>query len=415
MHNASVDLAATGDKRGMECAKGVRECVGALHPIVSGGVLDGVTIVAGIWVIILATGLAIRTFMIVDPAPPLINRLIFRGTQAIFDPLSRVIRNPVRKHQVLSLFAPISLLVVLGFILFLIGTGYTLVFYGAGIKPLIRAFLFSGSALSTLGFESPGNDFWVIIFSAMEALTVAVVVSLLIGYLPGIYSSYQDREQAVRTLDDLTGTPPDGIKVVDKYVEVYGSEKLGELWQTWLGWFSDLGSAGSTLSGQLYLRSSRWDRSWICTAGAMLDAASLVDSSVELSTDPAASHLVRSGSRALTQVLEPLRLHCPPDPTWPKTPINISREEFDQAYDHLQQIGLPMKPDKDAAWSAFAQHRVKYECPLMTLVKLKKPPHGARWTTDREDGKGHLPIPIRGRKRVGHHADNASDRTAMTS
>jgi hypothetical protein len=395
----------------MECAKGVRECVGALHPFVTGGLLDGLSIVAGIWVIILATGLAIRTFMIPDPAPPLINRLIFRATQAIFNPLSRVIRNPVRKHQVLSLFAPTSLLVVLGFILFLIGTGYTLVYFGIGIRPLIRAFLFSGSALSTLGFESPGNNFWVIMLSATEALTVAVVVSLLIGYLPGIYSSYQAREQAVRTLDDLTGTPPDGVKVVDAYVAVYGSEKLGDLWQTWLGWFSDLGTSGSTLSGQLYLRSSSWDRSWICTAGAMLDAASLVDSSVDSSTDPAANHLVRSGSKALAQVLEPLRLHCPPNPIWPKTPINITRAEFDEAYDHLQQSGLPMKPDRDAAWTAFAQHRVTYECPLMTLVKLKKPPRGARWTTDRDEGKGHVTIPIRGRKRVGHHTDESTEGT----
>lgn len=389
----------------MECAKGVRECAGALHPLVSGGLLDGLVVVAGIWVIILATGLAIRTFMIPDPAPPLINRLLFRATQAVFNPLSQVIRNPVRRHQVLSLFAPVSLLVVLGFILILIGAGYTLVFYGIGIKPLIRAFLFSGSALSTLGFESPGNNFGVIIFSAIEALTVAVVVSLLIGYLPSIYSSYQSREQAVRTLDDLTGTPPDGIKVIDRYVEVYGANRLGDLWQSWLDWFSDLATAGTTLSGQLYLRSSRWDRSWITAAGAMLDAASLVDASVELSTDPAAEHLVRSGSRALMQVLEPLRLHCPPDPVWPETPINVNREEFDQAYDHLQGRGLPMKPDKDAAWAEFAQLRVKYECPLMTLVKLKKPPRGARWTTDREEGLGHMTIPIRGPKRVGHHAD----------
>jgi hypothetical protein len=66
-----------------------------------------------------------------------------------------------------------------------------------------------------------------------------------------------------------------------------------------------------------------------------------------------------------------------------------------------------MKPDKDAAWTAFAQHRVKYECSLMTLVKLKKPPHGARWTTDRVDGNEHVTIPIRGRKRVGHHPSDS--------
>ena len=56
----------------------------------------------------------------------------------------------------------------------MIGFGYTLALYGAGIKPMMRAFLFSGSALSTLGFESPGNNFWVIVLSAVEALTVVI-------------------------------------------------------------------------------------------------------------------------------------------------------------------------------------------------------------------------------------------------
>lgn len=386
----------------MDCAKGVRECVGTLHPLVQSGAIDGFWIFLGALIVFFATGLAIRTFMIPDSAPPLINRFLFRLTQGIFNPISRLFRSEDRRHQFLSLFAPISLLAVLGAILFMIGIGYTLVFFGIGVKPMIRAFLFSGSALSTLGFESPGNNFWVIMLSALEALTVATVVSLLIGYLPNIYSSYQEREQAVRNLDDLTGTPPDGIKVVEKYVESYGKTKLGDLWQSWLGWFTDLGSAGSTLSGQLYLRSSRWDRSWICTAGAMLDAAALVDAAVDLPTDPAANHLVRTGTEALLEVLEPLRLHCPANPTWPEAKINVTQDEFNEAYDRFKAIGLPMKPDKDAAWQAFAQHRAQYECPLMVLVRLKKPPRGARWTTDRNEGAASLAIPVVGHKHIPH-------------
>lgn len=386
----------------MGCPKDVDSCVDAVRPIIGDRAVDSLFILIGIIVIIFATGLAIRTFMIPDEAPPLINRFLFRLTQAIFIPIADIVRSPQRRHQVLSLFAPISLLVVLGSILFLIGLGYTFVFYGIGVKPFIRAFLYSGSALSTLGFESPGNQFWVIMLSALEALTVATVVSLLIGYLPNIYSSYQQREQAVRNLDDLTGTPPDGIKVLDKYVESYGANKLGDLWQSWLGWFTDLGSAGSTLSGQLYLRSSRWDRSWITTAGAMLDAAALTDAAVDLPTDPAASHLVRTGTKALLQILEPLRLKCPDSPAWPATPINITQEEFDQAYDHLQQSGLPMKPDRDAAWKTFAQHRAQYECALMALVRLKNPPPGARWTTDRHQRVTPLAIPVTGTKHVRH-------------
>ena len=367
--------------------------------------INYLSIVAGIIIVILATGLAIRTFMIPAGAPPLINRVLFRFTQAIFDAIARPIRSEERRHKVLSLYAPISLLVVLATILFLIGTGYTFMFYGVGIRPLIRAFLYSGSALSTLGFESPGHNFWVITFSAIEALTVATVVALLIGYLPGIYSSVQSREQAVSKLEELTGNPPDGVKVVDAYVTTYGVSKLGDLWETWFSWFDDLGSSGSTLSGELYLRSSRWDRSWICAAGAMLDAAALVDSSVDLETDPEADRLVHYGSRALRQLLEPLQLTCPPPPTWPETPINVTRQEFDEAYQHILGLNLPMKPGGDAAWKAFAALRVQYECPLMALVRLKQPPRGARWTTDREEAAKPLGLPVLGPKHMtGEHA-----------
>jgi hypothetical protein len=358
--------------------------------------IDILAVVSGIIIIIVSTGIAIRTFMVPTGAPPLINRVLFRFTQALFDAIIRPIRSESRRHSVLSLFAPVSLLVVLSVVLAMIGFGYTLALYGAGIKPMLRAFLFSGSALSTMGFESPGTNFWVIVLSAVEALTVVIIVALLIGYLPTIYSSYQQREQAVDNLDELTGAKPDGIKVVDAYVNIFGPSRLGELWQTWITWFADLATSGSTLSGELFLRSSRWDRSWICAAGAMLDAASLVYSSLDLTTDPAADRLVRLGSRALRQVLDPLRLRCPDQPKWPEIPINITQQEFDEAYDHLQQSGLPMKPDKSAAWQAFAQHRVQYECSLMTLVRLKNPPRGARWTTDRDECQQPLSMPVTG-------------------
>ncbi|MDF2759798.1 MAG: conserved rane protein of unknown function [Thermomicrobiales bacterium] len=363
--------------------------------------IDILAVVSGIAVIIASTGISIRTFMVPAGAPPLINRVLFRFTQALFDLAIRPIRSEARRHSVLSLFAPVSLLVVLVVLLGMIAFGYMLALYGAGIKPMIRAFLFSGSALSTLGFESPGNNFWVIVLSAVEALTVVIIVALMIGYLPTIYSSYQQREQAVNNLYELTGAQPDGVKVVDAYVNIFGPTRLGELWQTWISWFAELATSGSTLSGELYLRSSRWDRSWISAAGAMLDAAALVESSMDLSTDPTADRLVRLGSRALRQVLEPLSLRCPEQPKWPETPINITQQEFEEAYDHLQKSGLPMKPDKSAAWAAFAQHRVQYECPLMTLVRLKKPPRGCRWTTDRDEGQQPLVIPLSGTTAIG--------------
>ena len=224
-------------------------------------------------------------------------------TQIVFDGLTRLNRSETRRHLVLSLYAPVSLLIVLGVIMLLIAFGYTLAFYGVGIKPFFDRFSSAHPVSRPWASNQPGNNFGAIVFSAAEALTMTTVVALLIGYLPGIFTSYQQREQAVSSLDELAGSRPDGVRVVDSFLQTYGPSKLGGFWQSWLDWFRALASAGSTLSGELYLRSSSWDRAWICAAGAMLDAASLVESCLDLTTDPAAERLVHFGSNSLRQVL----------------------------------------------------------------------------------------------------------------
>lgn len=374
------------------CAKG--EACDILSRHIGDNVSNGLFVLAGIIVILAATGLSIRTFMVPGEAPPFYNRSIFRFTQIIFDFASRFTRSEARRHQFLSLYAPISLLLVLASILAFIGFGYTLAFYGVGIKPFIRAFLFSGSAISTLGFESPGNNFWVIMLSALEALTVATIVALLVGYLPNIYSGYQDRESAVLKLHNLAGPAPDGVTVVDTYVKTYGYENLGNLWETWQEWFQDLAHSGSTLSGELYMRSTSWDRSWVTTAGAVLDAAALTNACIDLPSDASARVLIRVGSQSLNSVLESLHLRCPADSSWPDTNTNISRSEFSEAYQQFKDLDIPVKPDEEAAWNAFAKQRVQYECQLMALVRLKKPPSGVHWTSDRPECQEPLTLPI---------------------
>jgi hypothetical protein len=360
--------------------------------------VDFLFVVAGIIVVAYSTGLAFTTFMIPGAPPPLINRGVLRITQLIFDVLVTGVRSEERRHRLLSLFAPISLLMVLATILLMLWVGYTLTFYGVGVKPWVMALLFSGSALSTLGTESLGNNFPVIMLSMIEALTALTVVAILVGYVPTIFNNYQERERAVRNLDALTGPHPDGVRIVEAYVDAFGGGQLGDLWKTWLDWFAQLATARSTLSGDLYLRSSRWDRSWIVSAGAMLDAAALTYACLDLTTDPAADQLVNFGSHALHETLAPLNLYCPDSPQWPATPINVTRAEFDQAYNHFQSKGLPVKTDRDAAWQVFAQLRVQYECPLMAIIRLKRLPHAARWTSDRSDAARRLPLPVIGKR-----------------
>jgi hypothetical protein len=72
----------------------------------------------------------------------------------------------------------------------------------------------------------------------------------------------------------------------------------------------------------------------------------------------------------------------PQNPRHPETPICITREEFDSMLDQLERAGLPLKADRDQAWTDFAGWRVNYDRSLVLLCGLVMAPK-ANWSSDR--------------------------------
>jgi hypothetical protein len=68
-----------------------------------------------------------------------------------------------------------------------------------------------------------------------------------------------------------------------------------------------------------------------------------------------------------------------PDPT---DPISISRAEFDDVYDELATLNIPMKQDRDRAWRDFSGWRVNYDSVLLALAEITMAPY-APWSSDR--------------------------------
>ena len=56
--------------------------------------------------------------------------------------------------------------------------------------------------------------------------------------------------------------------------------------------------------------------------------------------------------------------------------------EFDAAYDHMLAAGVPMKPDREAAWVSFNGWRINYDAVLLQLASLVMAPY-APWSSDR--------------------------------
>jgi hypothetical protein len=196
-----------------------------------------------------------------------------------------------------------------------------------------------------------------------------------------MYSAFSRREAAVNMLDVRAGSPPSAVEMIARYYRIRGLDQLHEIWTTWEMWFADVEETHTSLAALPFFRSPQPDRSWITAAGAVLDAASLVDSALNIPRDAHSNLCIRAGYLALRRIADFFQIQYNPDPT-AVDPISISREEFDTACDQLAAAGVPLKPDRDLAWRNFAGWRVNYDTALLALAGLCMAPY-APWSSDR--------------------------------
>ena len=113
----------------------------------------------------------------------------------------------------------------------------------------------------------------------------------------------------------------------------------------------------------------------------MLDTASLVASTVDVPKDAQVDLCIRAGFIALRHICDFFGIPYNPDPK-PDDPISIAQEEFDEVYDKLTEVGVPLKPDREQAWRDFRGWRVNYDSVLIHLAGLTMAPW-TPWSSDR--------------------------------
>ena len=132
-------------------------------------------------------------------------------------------------------------------------------------------------------------------------------------------------------------------------------------------------------------RSPQPDRSWVTAAGAVLDAAALVSSTLDLGRRPAAELCLRSGYLALRRIADFCEMAYDTDPR-PDDPIAVRRDEFDAARAGLAAAGVAVRADAEQAWRDFAGWRVNYDAVLRTFAGLAHAPTAS--------GSGDPPLPF---------------------
>jgi hypothetical protein len=309
-----------------------------------------------------------------------------RLSRWVFVPISELFRLRLRfaktwedRDRIQALYGPIGLLSLPVAWLVLVLGGYTAIYWSLGGQSLRSAFTMSGS-LFTFGFAQP-KALPQTILNYSEAALGLGLVALLISYLPSTYAAFSRREQLVALLEVRAGNPPSVAQLLRRFYTIHGLDRLSPMFARWEEWFADVEETHTSQPAIVFFRSPLPNRSWLTTAGAVLDAASFVASTVDKPRDAQAELCVRAGYLCLRRVAAFFAIPYDPDPA-SGDPISIDRNEYDQVYDELAGIGVPLNADRDQAWRDFAGWRVNYDTVLVALAQVVMAPP-APWSSDR--------------------------------
>lgn len=352
----------------------------------------------GLFLVISTFSSALSTFVVPRSVRSRLNRLVFVVLRHIFQFRMNRMRDYESQDALMAYYAPLGLVSLVPTWYVLVAIGYSCMYWALGVGDWLTVFRLSGSSLLTLGFAA-SEDFLITIFIFSEATVGLTLVALLIAYLPTMYAAFSRREQAVNLLEIRAGSPPSPVEMILRFNRIHGLDRLNDFWVNWEAWFADVEESHTVLPALVFFRSPRPYHSWVTAGGAVLDAAALTVSAVDIPKSPAAQLAIRAGYIALRQIVDYYEIPYPKQPSYPTDPISVSREEFEQALDQLAAGNVPLKADRDQAWQDYAGWRVNYDVVLLAICSLTMAPI-APWSSDRAPRFRLPPLIVSTKRRV---------------
>ena len=258
---------------------------------------------------------------------------------------------------------------------------------------------FAGTSMLTIGF----GDLTPIggaarLVSLVAAATGLGLFALVISFLFTLYGAFQRREVAVVVLEAAAGAPPSGVTLLESYALADMLDDLPRVFETWQAWAADVLDSHLAYPVLAYFRSSHDNDSWVSSLGAVMDAGTLVLTTIEGGPKGWAklSHAV--GGHCLEDLVQYFGLPDPQDGP------QVERAEFEDACDRLEKAGFELR-DRDEAWERFSHVRGRYANRVNSLARFWATPP-AQWIGDRSPmrnpswhqaaigpGASRLPVP----------------------
>jgi hypothetical protein len=236
--------------------------------------------------------------------------------------------------------------------------GYGLVIYAIRdqVQPvppdLGSAVYFAATSLLTIGFGdivAVGAPARVLVITA--AIAGLGAVALVVTFLFSLYGSYQRREAQVVTLQAAAGGPPSAVTLLETYAQLGLVGRLPDLFVEWQRWGVEVLDSHVAYPLLGYFRSSHDNLSWISALGSVLDAASLILTTIEDVPRGEAKLFKRVGTHLVEDIYN-LGFRA-------GAPSTLDRSDYDAACARLTEAGYRLCRTDDA-WRHFEAARGTY-------------------------------------------------------
>ena len=215
-----------------------------------------------------------------------------------------------RREDTLAVFAPTFMITLLMYWVASQAVGYGLLFWAlnAGLKPepgVFASIYFAGTSMLTIGYGDIVPIHWytrtLALISAGGGLSTFAVVTT---FLFQTFGAFQKREAFVVTISERIGAPPSGLEFVMRHLSPDLRSDVSPILRESQQWMAEVLETHLAYPVLTYFRSSHDDESWVGTLGALLDASTLLITTVDFDNRGQAeltlhigTHLVRDFSK----------------------------------------------------------------------------------------------------------------------
>ena len=303
--------------------------------------------------------------------------------------LSYRITDVRRREALLGSFGPFSVIatLLLWVLLLMVGYGFVLDALRDEVRPPVpglgTSIYFAGTSMLTIGFGD-----YVATHAPARFVTLAAggtglgVFALVITFLFSLFGAFQRREVAVVALEAGASAPPSGVTLLETYGHAGIRDDLAHVFQRWQEWSAEVLDSHLAFPQLAYFRSSHDNDSWISSLGAIMDAATLVLTTIDDGPIGWAKLARAVGGHCIEDLVLYFRL---PD----QRLVGVEIEEFREARARLERAGWRLRPEPES-WAAFQRLRSEYAGRINALAGYWASPP-AQWIGDRSPLKHPVP------------------------